>query len=135
MLRPHLSPYWQDPHSKISILISMLALMAILGSLLHVLRATRSGRASLVFLFLALSFVTVARVLDPMGYGDHTNPLYVGCDLSIAAALLHPEARFLTMPATEEPEPVTGARLLRLGLVLAVIPLIGGIPQVIGQPA
>ncbi len=74
-------------------------------------------------------------MLDPIGYGDHTNPLYVGCDLSIAAALLHPAARFLTMPATEEPEPVTGTRLLRLGLVLAVIPLIGGIPQVIGQPA
>ena len=37
------------------------------------------------------------------------------------------------MPATEEPELVTGTRLLRLGLVLAVIPFIGGIPQVIGQ--
>ncbi len=41
VLRPHLSPYWQDPVSKISSLISMLALMAILGSLLHVLRATK----------------------------------------------------------------------------------------------
>jgi diguanylate cyclase len=134
VLRPHLSPYWQDPLSKISTLISVLALMAILGSLVHVLRATSQRRASLGFLFLALSFVTVGRVLDPIGFSDRTNPLYIACHVSIAAALLHPAARFLTMPATDEPEPVTGTRLLRRGLVLAVIPLVGGVPQVIGQP-
>jgi diguanylate cyclase (GGDEF)-like protein len=134
VLRPHLTRDWQDPVSKISTLISVLALMAILGSLLHVLRATSHRRASLAFLLLALSFVTVGRVLDPIGYADETNPFYIACHLSIGAALLHPAARFLTVPTDERPEPVTGARLLRLGLVLAVIPLVGGVPQVIGQP-
>nr|WP_240942561.1 GGDEF domain-containing protein [Planosporangium thailandense] len=75
-------------------------------------------------------------MFDQLGYPEGRSPfLWSPCWVSLAAAALHPAARYLTVPTHKEPDPVTSGRLLRLGLILAVIPLVGGVPQLFGQPS
>jgi diguanylate cyclase (GGDEF)-like protein len=134
LLRPRLAPTFEDAGSRIFVLVSTLALMAALGSLLRVTATIGQARASLAFLFGSLSCTLVGNVTEELGYAGLKTELWIVSYLCLAAAAMHPAAAHVTTPTADRPDTVTSGRLVRLGLVLAVNPIVGGVPQLFGQP-
>jgi diguanylate cyclase (GGDEF)-like protein len=134
LLRPGLAPLFQATGSRIFVLVTTLALMATLGSLLRVTATIGQGRASLAFLFGSLSCTLVGNVTEELGYSALKTELWIVSYLCLATAALHPAAAHVTTPTAERPDTVTSGRLVRLGLVLAVNPIVGGVPQLFGRP-
>jgi diguanylate cyclase (GGDEF)-like protein len=133
LLRPGLPADYSDPGTQVFVLVSTLALMATLGSLLRVAAAIGRARASLVFLFVSLSCTLIGNVTEELGYSGLKTELWIISYLSLGAAALHPAAARLTTATDDRPAPVTSRRLVRLGLILAVNPLVGGVPQLFGR--
>jgi diguanylate cyclase (GGDEF)-like protein len=135
LLRPGLTPLYHDAGSRAFVLISTLALMATLGSLLQVTATIGAARAALGFLFVSMSCTLIGNVTEELGYSVLKTELWIISYLSVGAAALHPAAARLTAATDDQqPDTVTSGRLVRLGLVLAVNPLVGGVPQLFGQP-
>ncbi|MBG0562504.1 GGDEF domain-containing protein [Actinoplanes aureus] len=125
---------------QLIVLTQLLVLFGICGALLRVARTCGSGRACLGYLFAALGCTvagTAAVNMMPSASG-HQGSLPALCFalgyLCLGAAGLHPSVRALMEPSV----PATGRgprrQLEMFGAAMLVVPVVGGIGQLLGEP-
>jgi GGDEF domain-containing protein len=123
-----------------TLLITVLALMTLLGTLLRVLTTTVKARANIYYLLLAMAGGMVGVILTTLTSGpDRTTATllaesvwftaYFGC----AAAALHPSVVDLTTPEGEHPDDLSARRLLSTATVLSMPALTAGVSLVVGR--
>lgn len=141
VLRPRLLANGASLAGQAVLLTQVLVLLAVLGALLRISRTSERGQVALRYMFAALTCTILGLVLS----GATTDPVtgrhlpYVGVlwiwgYLFLAAAGAHPSAAHFATPAGWRREAPGGIRLEYLGLVLLLNPVIGGVPQLQGQP-
>lgn len=140
VLRPRLLTNGASLAGQAVLLTQVLVLLAVLGALLRISRTSERGQVALKYMFAALTCTILGLVLS----GATTDPVtgrhlpYVGVlwiwgYLFLAAAGAHPSAAHFATPAGWR-EVTGGIRLEYLGFVLLLNPVIGGVPQLQGQP-
>ncbi|MBN1173357.1 MAG: GGDEF domain-containing protein, partial [Micromonosporaceae bacterium] len=141
LLRPHLARLDMPWSSHAGSLAQQLALFGILGSLLHIAQASGRQATSLRYLLIALLW-TIVGTLDALLSLDASgrqmtaqSDSYWGLALlSLGAGALHPSAVVLTQPAGEHSATLTMAKVAQLGVSLLLVPIIGSMPVLFGDP-
>lgn len=140
-LRPQLLGAGTPASGQTLMLVQTLVLLGTAGSLLRISQTATAARASLGFFFCSLSSTVLGLILsvaltDPMT--SRQSPWVTVCwlvgYLSLAAAAVHPSAANLTRPGGWRRDELSVVRLTQLGAVLLVSPVVGGVPQLAGQP-
>ncbi|HWS38463.1 MAG TPA: GGDEF domain-containing protein, partial [Actinoplanes sp.] len=135
LFRPHLLRTGMSTGQQSLVLIQLLVLLGICGSLIRVSR-TSAAQGCLRLLFGALGFTILGIALVNLGApGDQPALCFAIGYLALGAAGLHPSVRQLSEPAARSGQLLPRYQLSRLGGALLVIPLSGGLAQVLGQPA
>ncbi|MEU4158909.1 GGDEF domain-containing protein [Actinoplanes sp. NPDC026670] len=122
------------------VLTQLLVLLGICGALLRVARTSEAGRTCLNYLFASLGCTILGIALVNMGPVSGENAslpalcFAVGY-LALGAAGLHPSVKQLSEPAANLAPPTPKLQLGLLGTALLLIPLCGGLGQLLGQPA
>ncbi|MFI1997003.1 GGDEF domain-containing protein [Actinoplanes sp. NPDC020271] len=139
VLRPHLVGLDVSDPSQGIYLLKMLLLTGTLGALLRIARTAGTARTSLIYFFLSLGATVVSVVsslLSTRPGSDYYSPFVdlfamIGY-LALAAAALHPSATEFTQPAGWRRSRLRPVRLAHLGLVLAMVPVVGSVPELFG---
>ncbi|MFD1374371.1 GGDEF domain-containing protein [Actinoplanes sichuanensis] len=139
VLRPHLLELDVSGPSQGIYLLKMLLLTGTLGALLRIARTAGTARTSLIYFFLSLGATVVSVVsslLSTRPGSDYYSPLVdlfamIGY-LGLTAAALHPSSTEFTQPAGWRRNRLRPVRLSHLGFVLAMVPVVGGIPELFG---
>jgi diguanylate cyclase (GGDEF)-like protein len=141
LLRPSLVEAGTPLSGQAVLLVQTLALLAILGSLVRISRTTGRAKPSLKYLFASLLFTVMGVVLAALTAGNPAGrpATYLGLCwivgyLCLGAAALHPSAADFARPATWQRDGMSRVRLVRLGMFLVLIPVLGGVPQLFGHP-
>jgi diguanylate cyclase (GGDEF)-like protein len=141
VLLPALSPAQSQAANQIPVFINILVMGGTVGALGRV--ALAGGRRSGAVWMLALGIVTALAgnllavlTTDPVTYvrPDWTNNVFLFAYVALGCAALHPSAAWLTEPGPAPDDDLTPARMTFLGLMLAVVPLIGGGRALLGLP-
>lgn len=141
-LRPALLEVGAPPAAQVTVLVQILVLLGILGALLRIARTTGRRLPTIWLMFAALA-CTVAGILAVHRFAVDSPELgrvipslcFVVGYCCLGAAALHPSAASLMRSIPQlRPEPSAGG-LRHLGTYLALIPIVGGIPQLFGHPA
>jgi diguanylate cyclase (GGDEF)-like protein len=139
LLRPHLLELDVSGPSQGIYLLKMLLLMGTLGALLRIARTAGTARTSLIYFFVSLGATVVSVVsslLSTRPGSDYYSPLVdlfamIGY-LGLASAALHPSSTEFTQPAGWHRSRLRPVRLSHLGLVLAMVPIVGSVPELFG---
>jgi diguanylate cyclase (GGDEF)-like protein len=140
LLRPHLQAVGAAGPTQAVYLVKLLMLTATMGALLRIARTAGTARASLTY-FLAGLVPTIVSVvvslLTTRPGSDHYSPLVDLCAivgyLGIAAAALHPSATEFTQPDGWRRNELAPVKLHHLGLMLALVPIVGSVPPLFGR--
>ncbi|BEL08645.1 hypothetical protein Q0Z83_068360 [Actinoplanes sichuanensis] len=122
------------------VLTQLLVLLGICGALLRVARTSAAGRTCMNYLFASLGCTILGIALVNMGPVSGENAslpalcFAIGY-LALGAAGLHPSVKQLSEPAPDLAPPTPRLQLGLLGTALLLIPLCGGLGQLLGQPA
>lgn len=122
--------------------VDVFVMMGILGALVRVALVSPE-RLVAVWLFAAglatcmVGNVVLAAATDPVThvFPDWTNVPFLLAYVGIGCAALHPSAAMLTEPGPAPEDDLTTGRLMFLGLMLALIPVVGGGRVILGLPA
>ncbi|WP_433794574.1 diguanylate cyclase domain-containing protein [Actinoplanes sp. CA-252034] len=138
--RPHMLRSGIGTAGLFLVLTQLLVLLGICGALLRVARTSESGRACLNFLFASLGCTILGIAVVNMGpvTGENASlpALFFAVGyLALGAAGLHPSVKQLSEPAANLAPPTLKLQLGVLGAALLLIPLCGGLGQLLGQPA
>ncbi|WP_170047620.1 GGDEF domain-containing protein [Couchioplanes caeruleus] len=128
------------PTEQVFLFIDVFVMMGILGALLRV--ALVSRRIIAVWLLVAgLATCLVANVItvyaaDPVtnALPDWTNVPFLLAYVCLGSAALHPTAVMISEPGPEPADDLTPGRLIFLGLMMALIPVVGGGRALLGLP-
>lgn len=145
LLRPSLAAADVPALRQDTLLITVVAMMTLLGTLLRVLKTTVKARATLYYFLLAMAGAITAVVASAFAAGPHrttatlvTESLWFVAYFGCAAAALHPSAVDLTTPDRVHPDDLSARRLLSTAFVLsmpaltaAVTLAVGGTPDVL----
>ncbi|MEU8662895.1 hypothetical protein, partial [Actinoplanes philippinensis] len=139
VLRPHLLELDVSGPSQAIYLLKMLLLMGTIGALLRIARTAGTARTSLIYFFISLGATVVSVVsslLSTRPGSDYYSPFVdlfamIGY-LGLTAAALHPSAAEFTQPAGWRRRRLRPVRLPHLGLVLAMVPVVGSVPELFG---
>jgi diguanylate cyclase len=139
VLRPHLLELDVPGSSQGIYLLKMLLLTGTLGALLRIARTAGTARTSLIYFFISMGATVVSVVsslLSTRPGSDYYSPLVdlfamIGY-LGLAAAALHPSSTEFTQPAGWRRSRLRPVRLSHLGLVLAMVPVVGSVPELVG---
>ncbi|GIF05069.1 GGDEF domain-containing protein [Actinoplanes siamensis] len=139
VLRPHLLELDVTGSSQGIYLLKMLLLMGTLGALLRIARTAGTARTSLIYFFVSMGATVVSVVsslLSTRPGSDYYSPFVdlfamIGY-LGLAAAALHPSSTEFTQPAGWRRSRLRPVRLSYLGLVLAMVPVVGSVPELFG---
>ncbi|GAA2903514.1 hypothetical protein Acy02nite_28830 [Actinoplanes cyaneus] len=139
VLRPHLLDLDVPGSSQGIYLLKMLLLTGTLGALLRIARTAGTARTSLIYFFISMGATVVSVVsslLSTRPGSDYYSPLVdlfamIGY-LALAAAALHPSSTEFTQPAGWRRSRLRPVRLSHLGLVLAMVPVVGSVPELFG---
>ncbi|MBN1172054.1 MAG: GGDEF domain-containing protein [Micromonosporaceae bacterium] len=142
VMHPRLTAAGVPASAQSATLLQTLALLAVGGSILRISRTSGRDMISLRYLFAALAWticgITAATVLVDV-VSDSDLPYAGICWLlgytSIAAGAIHPTAADFTKPAKTQKNDLSPIRLARLGTFLLLIPIVGGIPPLLGRQA
>ncbi|MEU4626910.1 GGDEF domain-containing protein [Actinoplanes sp. NPDC023801] len=140
LFRPHLLRLGMGIAGQFLVLTQLLVLLGICGALLRVARASAASRVCLNYLFVSLGLTILGTGLVNIGpatgaAGSLPALCFAIGYLSLGAAGLHPSVKHLSEPATRLGGPEPKMRLGLLGGALLLIPLCGGLAQLLGQPA
>jgi diguanylate cyclase len=141
LIRPSLRSSHLAGSDQLALLIQLLAMFGALGSLLRMTRLNRSGRTA-IWLLVAAAASGIAGQVTGMAAGWTADPgrfpaattIWTDGYLMFAAGALHPTARRLTHPDLLRRDRLSEVRLGFLGVFLAMMPLMGGLPQLAGRP-
>ncbi|GIE78543.1 hypothetical protein Aph02nite_44930 [Actinoplanes philippinensis] len=139
VLRPHLLGLEVSGASQGIYLLKMLLLTGTLGALLRIARTAGTARTSLIYFFISIGATVVSVVsslLSTRPGSDYYSPFVdlfamIGY-LGLAAAALHPSSTEFTQPAGWRRSRLRPVRLSHLGLVLAMVPVVGSMPAMVG---
>jgi diguanylate cyclase (GGDEF)-like protein len=140
VFRPNLLRSGMGIAGQFLVLTQLLVLFGICGALLRVARTSAASRVCLNHLFASLGFTILGTGIvniGPVSGGAGSLPALcfaIGY-LSLGAAGLHPSVKHLSEPVTPLGGPVPKMRLGLLGTALVLIPVCGGLGQLLGQPA
>ncbi|GAA3344469.1 hypothetical protein GCM10020358_47860 [Amorphoplanes nipponensis] len=142
LLRPHLLEVGSPAGTQAAFLIKVLLLMGTLGALLRIADTAGTARTALNYFFVSLASAVVAVVvslLTSVPGSDYYSPVVDLCAmlgyLSLAAAAVHPSAKDFAQPGGWERRELNPVSLRSLGLVLALVPVVGSVPQLYGGSA
>ncbi|PRY32154.1 diguanylate cyclase (GGDEF)-like protein [Pseudosporangium ferrugineum] len=120
-------------------LVQLMVLLGILGALQRVSRTSGRRLGSLLLLYVSLVATVTGVLASDFGTGSEPFSISVACYivgyLSLGGAALHPSAEALMHPAGARRNGTTRLRLGLLGGSMALIPVVGGIPQLFGRSA
>jgi diguanylate cyclase (GGDEF)-like protein len=140
LLRPHLLQVGSAASSQAVYLVKLLLLTATLGALLRIAGTAGTARTSMNYFFVGLASGVVSVVVSLLTTridSDYYSPLVDLCAmagyLSVAAAAMHPSAKDFAQPGGWQRRELTPVSLRSLGLVLALVPLVGSMPQLFGR--
>jgi diguanylate cyclase (GGDEF)-like protein len=141
LIRPRLLDSGASPIGQLVMLVQTLVLLGILGSLLRITRSTGRAQPALNLMFGALAatimgLISTVLLVDPAA-GDQ--PLFPGVCwilgyLFLGAGGLHPSVVAFMHPTGQRRDELSPVRLAYLGMFLALVPVVGGIPQLFGHP-
>ncbi|MFC4066258.1 GGDEF domain-containing protein [Actinoplanes subglobosus] len=139
VLRPHLLQLEVSGPNQGIYLLKMLLLMGTLGALLRIARTAGTARTSLIYFFLSMGSTVISVVsslLSTRPGSDYYSPFVdlfamIGY-LGLAAAALHPSSTEFTQPAGWRRRRLRPVRLSHLGAVLALVPVVGSVPELFG---
>ncbi|MEU4219049.1 GGDEF domain-containing protein [Actinoplanes sp. NPDC026623] len=140
LLRPQLQDVGAGAPTQAVYLIKLLMLTASMGALLRIARTAGTARVSLRYFVISLVSTVVSVVTSLMTSrpdSDHYSPIVDLCAivgyLGLAAAALHPSAKEFTQPDGWRRGELTPVKLHHLGLVLALVPVVGSLPPLFGR--
>jgi diguanylate cyclase (GGDEF)-like protein len=141
VLLPHLAENGASTTRQIGLFVDVFVMMGTLGALLRVSLVSPERIWAMRLLTLALACALVANLAvtlftDPITLvrPDWTNlPFLVSYSL-LGCAALHPSAALLTRAGAAPDDDLSAARLTFLGLMLALVPLLGGGRVLLGLP-
>jgi diguanylate cyclase (GGDEF)-like protein len=139
VLRPHLLDLDVSGPSQGIYLLKMLLLMGTLGALMRIARTAGTARTSLIYFFVSMGATVVSVIsslLSTRPGSDYYSPLVdlfamIGY-LGLAAAALHPSSTEFTQPSGWRRRRLRPVRLSYLGVVLALVPVVGSVPELFG---
>jgi diguanylate cyclase (GGDEF)-like protein len=138
--RPHMLGAGIGTAGLFLVLTQLLVLLGICGALLRVARTSEAGRACLNYLFGSLGCTILGIAVVNIGPVEGENAslpalcFAIGY-LALGAAGMHPSVKQLSEPAPNLAPPAPRLQLGLLGTALVLIPLCGGLGQLLGQPA
>ncbi|MEU8659846.1 GGDEF domain-containing protein [Actinoplanes philippinensis] len=138
--RPHMLGAGMGTAGLFLVLTQLLVLLGICGALLRVARTSEAGRVCLNYLFASLGCTILGIAVVNMGPVTGENAslpslcFAIGY-LALGAAGLHPSVKQLSEPAVNLAPPTPRLQLGFLGSALLLIPVCGGVGQLLGQPA
>jgi diguanylate cyclase (GGDEF)-like protein len=141
LFRPRMLEAGVSTADEFVVLTQLLVLLGICGALLRLSRTSRAGRICLRFLFGALGWTILGTAVVNMGDAASKEQTsfpalcFALGYLSLGAAGLHPSVKQLSEPGERVTVPTPRLRLARLGAALLLIPLCGGLAQLLGDPA
>jgi diguanylate cyclase (GGDEF)-like protein len=141
VLRPALVATGTALAGQVVVLTQILVLLGTSGALLRITRASARRHVSVWLLFGSLSCAVLGDIVFTTSGREAGSAaalaglLYLGGYLLIGAAALHPTIGTLTQPVPVRDAEVPQLRLGLFGAALVVVPLVGGIPQLFGEPA
>jgi diguanylate cyclase (GGDEF)-like protein len=140
VFRPNLLRSGMGISGQFLVLTQLLVLLGICGALLRVARTSAASRVCLNYLFASLGLTILGTGIiniGPVSSGAGSLPAlcFALGYLSLGAAGLHPSVKHLSEPVTPLGGPVPKMRLGLLGTALVLIPVCGGLGQLLGQPA
>lgn len=140
LLRPHLLSIGSSAATQASFLVKLLLLTATLGALLRIAGTAGTARTAMNYFFVSLATGVasmVASLLSTRMNSDSYSPLVDLCAmvgyLGMAAAALHPSAKQFAEADGWQRRELTPVSLRSLGLVLALVPLVGSMPPLFGE--
>ncbi len=138
LLRPRLLALGISTAGQIPVLVQVLLLTGLMGALLRVATTTVRARASLNYLFcssvgtlLGITLSAATAGGQGTGYPDWVRVFWFFGFLGVAAAALHPSSAWVNTPDAHPPDELTPRRLVRLGLVLTVSPIVAVVSQLL----
>jgi diguanylate cyclase (GGDEF)-like protein len=139
LLRPHLLQIGSPAASQAVYLVKLLLLTATVGALLRIAGTASTARTSMNYFFISLTAAVVSLVVSLLTTqvdSDYYSPLVdlcaVICYLAVAAAALHPSAKDFAQAGGWRRRELSPVSLRSLGFVLALVPLVGSLPQLFG---
>jgi diguanylate cyclase (GGDEF)-like protein len=140
LFRPHLLRSGMGVAGQFLVLTQLLVLFGICGALLRVARTSVASRVCLNYLFASLGLTILGTGIVNIGpVTGEAGSLPALCFaigyLSLGAAGLHPSVKHLSEPVGRLGGPIPKMRLGLLGTALVLIPVCGGLGQLLGQPA
>ncbi|MDI6101839.1 GGDEF domain-containing protein [Actinoplanes sp. NEAU-A12] len=141
LFRPRMLDAGVGTSTEFVVLTQLLVLLGICGALLRLSRTSGAGRICLRFLFSSLGWTILGTAVVNMGGAGAKEQasfpaLFFALGyLALGAAGLHPSVKQLSEPVDRLTVPTPQLRLARLGAALLLIPLCGGLAQLLGDPA
>ncbi len=142
LLHPKLEEMKAGLGAEISVLVSLLVLVAVLGALSRIWIVADRRLPALEFLIVALVVSLVGNTILGMSTGSMTTGrpgmiemLFLVGYLCVGAAPLHPSAVELSRPGPSPEDRLTAGRLAFLGVALIVNPVAGGARELFGLSA
>jgi diguanylate cyclase (GGDEF)-like protein len=126
---------------QFALFMDVFVMMGTLGAMLRVSLVAAVRIPALRLLNVAMGFGLVANLAvtlwtDPVTQvrPDWTNVPFLIAYAALGCAALHPSAALITQPGAAPRDDLSGARLAFLGIMMALIPLVGGGRVIFGLP-
>ncbi|MFC4065915.1 GGDEF domain-containing protein [Actinoplanes subglobosus] len=133
VLLPAMTAHDMSTGQQVSRFINVLLLSGTLGALLRVVIISDQRMMSVRLLGVSVGFALMENVAAAVG-ADWVNLPYMAAFVAVGCAALHPSMREVTVPGQAPVDHLNTGRLVFLGIMLAIAPVIGGIRAMMGLP-
>ncbi|MEV6302627.1 GGDEF domain-containing protein [Actinoplanes sp. NPDC051861] len=133
VLLPAMTHHGMSTGEQLSRFVNVFLLAGTLGALLRVSLAAGRRVTSVSLLGAAIALALVENVSFALG-SDWVNVPYMAAFVAVGCAALHPSITEMTMPGRAPVDDLNTPRLVFLGVMLAIGPLLGGGRALLGLP-
>ncbi|HLL67401.1 MAG TPA: GGDEF domain-containing protein [Micromonosporaceae bacterium] len=142
VLLPRLHALDADSGALVTLLLSILVLMGVLGALVRIMLVSDRRLPALTMLAGSLLLALVGNIILGMTVATITTKtsawlemVFMVSYLLVGAAALHPSVRELSRPGPEPEDRLSTGRLIFLGAAIVVGPVAGGVRELADLPA